>query len=85
MSDETLKRIEIKVDKLDARLDSMTVIQTRQEMNLKEHMKRSDLLEKKLEPVETHVMKVTWAVKGILWAAGVIGGVAVTLKQLGII
>jgi hypothetical protein len=81
MSD--IKRVEDKLDKLDERLDGLDRTLVKQEENLKEHMRRSDLLEKKLIPVETHVMRITWAVRGILWAAGVIAAVISVLHQLG--
>lgn len=63
--DDTLKRLEAKIDKLDDRLDTVDKTLVLQEANLREHMKRSDLLEKKLEPVEKHVNAVNTVFKMI--------------------
>ena len=91
MSDR-LEKIETKVDKIDERLDHIALILERQVLvsaqntdSLKEHMRRTDLLEKKLEPVEEHVTHITSAIKGIFWFIGVVGTVLVTLKQLGML
>ena len=89
---DRLDKIESKVDKIDERLDHIAIILERQVMvsvqntdSLKEHMRRTDLLEKKLEPVENHVSHITSAIKGILWFVGVMGSILVTLKKLGLI
>lgn len=74
--DELIKRLEAKVDKLDERLDNMDKTLVLQEANLKEHMKRSDLLEKKLEPVEKHVH----AVNTIFKLIGVVASLATVAK-----
>lgn len=71
-----IKRLEAKVDKLDDRLDSVDKTLILQEANLKEHMKRSDLLEKKLEPVERHVNAVNTVFKLI----GVVASLATIAK-----
>lgn len=78
-----LDRIEKKVDKLDERLDSAEKVAIKQEINLAEHMKRSDLLEKKLEPVENHVKYMNGALKGLAIVSLIVGVVAGILKLLG--
>lgn len=55
-------------EKLDAILEKIHAIDKTLERNtasLELHMKRSDLLEQKLEPVERHVAVVTGLVKAI--------------------
>jgi hypothetical protein len=37
---------------------------------LKEHMRRTDILEKKLQPVETHVQRVNGIIAFILFISG---------------
>lgn len=59
---ETIMKLDSKIDGLDARLDSMDRTLVKQELNLADHMRRTELAEKsldalrvKLEPVEKHV------------------------------
>jgi hypothetical protein len=93
MSDDRLKRIEDKLERLDENVSDISIIMARNTASLELHMKRSDALEdyvKKVEvedltPIKKHVNEVTWAIKGIFWATGVIGAILVTLKQLGVL
>ena len=66
---DTLNIIINQLDKLDSRLDSVDKTLVKQEENLKEHMRRTDLLEKQhnsmqkniheeLEPIKNHVNQV---------------------------
>lgn len=68
-----------KFDKLDERLDRFEQNQSeanitlaKQEVSLSEHIKRTNLLEKKLEPVERHVQVINAILKAI-------GGIAVVI------
>lgn len=70
MSLETLSRIENKVDKLDTRMDRMDVHFAVYNEQLGAHMKRTDLLEKAVEPVVV-VMK---GIKFMTWIGGVVSG-----------
>lgn len=71
-----------KIDKLDERLDDIEKILVVQEANLKEHMKRSDNLEKIVENVRdnelTMVKKHVHMMEGALKLLGV-GGLIVTV------
>ncbi len=58
-----LERIESKIDKLDSRIDTIDITLAGQHVSLKTHIKRSDLLEAKMEPVEKHVAMVNGALK----------------------
>ena len=67
---ELLEKIDIKVDKLDDHLDRVDKTLVRQEANLAEHMRRTELLEsqhdllvKELLPVKTHVEQVKISMK----------------------
>lgn len=60
---EILDRIEAKVDKLDDRLDLVDITLVKQEANLKEHMRRTHLLEGKVEHIETEIQKELEPVK----------------------
>lgn len=84
--DNRFDKLELKLDKLDERLDGVDKTLIRQEGNLAEHMRRSDMLEQKLIPVESHVSRITWAIRGIFWFCSILGSIAATaliLKQLG--
>lgn len=41
--------------KLDGRLDDLTQVSARHDENLKEHMRRTEILEKELQPVKSFV------------------------------
>ena len=78
------------LNKLDDKLDNIDKTLVKQEVNLAEHMRRTDLLEKKLdkdmeillndlEPIEKHVERVKGVTKFLVWA------VPITLTVAGII
>lgn len=69
MSGDRFKRIEDKIDKITDKVHDIDKTLERNTSSLEEHMKRTELLEKKLEPVETHVSMMNGALK----AAGVVG------------
>jgi hypothetical protein len=77
-----LERIEVKVDKLDERLDSSEKIQIKQEANLSAHMKRSDLLEASQDELRDaikpilKVYTIAWGITKIIAALGVLAGLA---------
>jgi hypothetical protein len=83
--EETLNK---KLDRLDERLDGIAVLQAIHTEQLKEHMRRSDLLEKRIEqvdrelkPVEEHVV----VVNGVFKLAGVLStllAIALAIKEL---
>lgn len=58
-----LDKIEAKVDKIDGRLLVIDKTLVKQEANLKEHMRRTDLLENDLRPIKTHVAMIQGALK----------------------
>lgn len=86
--DEKLTRIESKIDKLDSRLDIIDITTAKQEINIHEHIRRTNLLEERVEqireelkPVEIHVHYM----HGTLKAIGVLSlliGIAVAIKEL---
>lgn len=67
---EILARIEQKVEKIDDHLASMDKTLVKQEANLEEHMRRTELLEEQhkhfeteLEPINAHVNQVKGVIK----------------------
>ncbi len=69
MSDQ---RILDKLDEMDKRLDNIDVTLAKQHVSLEEHIKRTNLLEEKLDPVEKHVHGVNVILK-------LFGGIALLL------
>lgn len=86
MSDDRLNRIEGKVDKIVEHVSSIDVTLAKQHESLKDHIRRSDLLEQKLIPVEKHVAMMQGALKliGLMATlAGIAAAVIEMLKYLG--
>ena len=85
---ELFVHLDQKLDKIHDRMGEFTVILTKHDMNLGEHMRRSDNLEKQntliraeLEPVKKHVGHVEGAIK-LIGFLSLLGGL---LKLFGII
>ena len=81
--EEIVKEIAQKLDKIDERIDRVDVTLVKQEVNLKEHMRRTELLESQHEnlkdalvPVNAHIHQIKGAGKliGILSAAVAVAG-----------
>lgn len=79
MSDE-LNGIHDKLDKMNDVMTQIQVSQARMEINVSEHIRRTeiaeehiDLIRKELEPVKEHVSQVRAVVKFSMWIGGAIG------------
>lgn len=86
MSDARIIRIEDKIDKLNDRLSSIDNTLASQHESLKHHIKRTDLLEKAIEPVKTHVHMVQGGAKilgAIVAFFAVAEGVVAILTHIG--
>lgn len=68
MSDKAILE---EIKKLDSRLDSIDITLAKQHVSLDEHIRRTELLENKVDPIEKHVVFVNAAFK-ILSAVGAI-------------
>lgn len=75
---ERLERIESKLNNIDVTL----AVNTEQ---LKEHIRRTNLLETKLEPVEMHVARVDGALRFLGVVSLLLGIIAAAVKLLGFI
>jgi hypothetical protein len=76
-------RILDKLDKLDSHLDNVDKTLVRQEAQLAHHIRRTELLEEALQPIQKHVSMVEGALKflGVLSVGvGVIVGI-ITIVQ----
>lgn len=68
--------------KIDSRLDDMHEVQVRHDENLKEHMRRTEILESELKPIKNHVDKVTTIGQFLLGAVGLLALVATIYAAL---
>ena len=64
-----LDKLDTKMDKLDDRLDSSEKIAVKQEANLDEHMRRSDLLEKRQDKLRGDISPLL-KIHTVIWGAG---------------
>lgn len=55
MKKSDMDRLEGKIDTIQNHLGSIDVTLAKQSVILEEHVKRTNLLEKKIEPIESHV------------------------------
>jgi archaellum component FlaC len=74
-TDERIIRIEDKIDKVVEHIGSIDSTLAAQHVSLKEHMRRTELLEQEIEPIKAHVDMVSGAVKLILFTAAICGGI----------
>ena len=81
MSDERFDKIEIKIDKLDERLDKIDVTLAAQHESLKSHMKRTELLEAQVKPLNIFMDRIKFT--GVI--LGILGGTIVGLGEAGIL
>lgn len=77
-------RIESKIDKIADHISSIDVTLAKQQVILDEHVKRTNLLEKKLEPVERHVTVINGLMKLIAALGTIIGLIHGMLKLKGL-
>lgn len=70
--DDKLERIEGKLDKVVDHIGSIDVTLAAQHVSLKEHIRRTEILEQELAPIKTHVNMISGALKliGLLAAIG---------------
>ncbi len=81
MDNKRLERIENKIDDVSDHLGSIDVTLAGQHISLKEHIKRTTMLEKELAPIKKHVYMVQGAL-ALITASGAIIGILKYLKVL---
>jgi len=69
-----------KIEKMDSRLDDINVILAKQQASLDEHVRRTLLLENRMDPIEKHVSFVNAAFKLIVGAGTLVGVYAALSK-----
>lgn len=71
------RRVEDKLDKVADDISHINVTLAKQEVSLSEHIKRTNILEAKIEPIEKHMLMINGALKfvgGIALFIGIIEG-----------
>ena len=81
MDDKRLERIELKIDDSNEHLAKIDVTLAAQHVSLKEHMRRTALIEKELQPIKKHVNMV----QGALRLIGVTAAVCAILEFIRLI
>lgn len=79
MSDDKFERMESKLDRIVDKIGSIDITLHGQHVSLTDHIRRTELLEEQLRPVEKHVAMVQGALKLIGLIAlvgGILGGAA---------
>lgn len=78
-----MKNLEDKIDSISEKITNIDVTLAKQSVVLEEHIRRTNLLEEKLAPVEKHVHMVNGALKAIGFIAIALGVVEGILKLIG--
>lgn len=82
MSDDKLIRIENKIDRLDEKLGTVNVILASQHESLKDHIRRTEILEEAIIPLKKHDHMRSGAIKSILFAASILAAVEAVIVIL---
>lgn len=83
--EQILAYIQSKVDKIDERMDGIDKTLAVNTSLLDIHIKRTDLLEKEVKFVKTHVIFVQLLSKLVAWSLGVLAAMATVLSLLHLI
>lgn len=79
MSTDKLERIEVKIDSLHDRLHNVDTTLAAQHVSLKEHIRRTGILEGQIEPIKKHVAMVEGALK-VIGGASILAAIIQLLK-----
>jgi hypothetical protein len=89
---EAINKIDVKVDRLDQRLDDASSIQAKNTVILEEHQRRSlaneksvELIREEMKPVRTHVDRVEFIFKIIGFLTTAVGLVTGSLKLFNVL
>lgn len=67
MDDKKLDRIEDKIDKITEHISSIDSTLASQHVSLKEHIRRTEILETEIKPIQKHVSMMQGAFKFIMY------------------
>lgn len=71
--DEKFKSIEDKLDKIDSRLDKVDVHLAVYNSQLKDHIRRTELLEQEIKPIKSHVALMNSVAKILIFLSILVG------------
>lgn len=74
---ELLLKIDTKIDEIKEKLNDHEVILTKQQNNIEEHMRRTDIAEERLENFEKEVKPILEGISGLKTLAKIISFVSV--------
>lgn len=77
-----MERLEEKLDKIVEQIAEINVTMARNTASLDEHIRRTNMLEEKLEPVEKHVIMVNGAAKLLMGLLGLAATAVAIYKAL---
>jgi hypothetical protein len=77
-------RVEEKIDKIVDKITDIDVTLGKQSVILEEHVRRTNLLENKLEPIEKHVHMIQGALKFLGLISIFIAIIEFVLKMVGV-
>lgn len=72
--------VEKKIDKILEKISSIDITLAEQQVILKEHIRRTELLEGEIRPIKAHVSRVEGAIKLTVLIATVAAAIAAFLK-----
>lgn len=78
------KRIEEKLDKIVEKISDIDITLAKQSVILDEHVKRTNMLEAKIQPIEKHMIMLNGVLKFLGLVAVFIAIIEGTLKILGV-
>lgn len=78
-----MQKLEDKIDSIADRINNIDITLGKQSVILEEHIRRTNLLEEKLAPIEKHVYMVNGALKVIGFLAICLGIIEGVLKLIG--
>lgn len=80
-----MAQLEDKIDKIQEDVGEMKTHMAVYNEQLKIHIKRSDLLEKRMQPVEDHVAAVNWSLRSVVWLSAVATIATLVIEALAFI
>lgn len=83
MDDKKLNRIEEKLDDTNDHLASIDVTLAAQHVSLKEHIRRTTILEQEIRPIKKHVDMMNGALK-LIGVLALIAGIIETIISIGL-
>lgn len=81
--DDFQKRVLEKLDKMDDRLNSVDKTLAEQHVSLKDHIRRTEILEEQVKPIEDNMTMAKGVLKFIGFGATAIGAAVAIAKGLG--